>query len=186
MKGSVPWSFYIRFFTGPGTFATAMMFLFITLAQLARVFSDWWLGEWSNNKFNLDQNTYIEIYAGISVVVGVLMYLKGKFFAQFIIKSSRVIQRRFIQTLLKTPLSWFDVTPTGRIMTRATKDQDDLDNSLAFNIQFATQSLFTLLSSLVLISIATPIYLIVAVISGFIYYRLIGLYMASSREIKRL
>ena len=109
------------------------------------------------------------------------MYLKGKFFAQFIISSSRVIQRKFIQTLLKTPLSWFDVTPTGRIMARATKDQDDLDNSLAFNVQFATQSLFTLLSSLVLISIATPISLVVAVISGFVYYKLLGLYMNSSR-----
>lgn len=181
MKGSVPWKFYVRFFTGPGGFITTMMFLFITLAQLARVFSDWWLGEWSSDKFDLDQNGYIEVYAGISVVVGILMYLKGKFFAKFIISSSRVIQRKFIQTLLKTPLSWFDVTPTGRIMARATKDQDDLDNSLAFNVQFATQSLFTLLSSLVLISVATPIYLIVAVISGFVYYKLIGLYMNSSR-----
>lgn len=109
------------------------------------------------------------------------MYLKGKFFAKFIISSSRVIQRKFIETLLRTPLSWFDVTPTGRIMTRATKDQDDLDSSLAFNVQFATQSLFTLLSSVVLISIATPIYLIVAVLSSLIYYKLIGLYMNSSR-----
>ncbi len=158
-----------------------MMFLFITLAQLARVFSDWWLGEWSNNKFDLGQNEYIEIYAGISVIVGILMYLKGKFFAKFIISSSRVIQRKFIETLLKTPLSWFDVTPTGRIMTRATKDQDDLDSSLAFNFQFATQSLFTLLSSIVLISVATPVYLIVAVLSGLIYYKLIGYYMNSSR-----
>lgn len=120
------------------------------------------------------------------MVVGILMYLKGKFFAKFIISSSAVIQRRFIQTLLKTPLSWFDVTPTGRILARATKDQDDLDNSLAFNVQFAVQSLFTLFSSMVLISVATPIYLIVAVISGFVYYKLIGLYMNSSREIKRL
>lgn len=115
------------------------------------------------------------------MVVGILMYLKGKFFAQFIVSTSRVIQRSLIQALLKTPLGWFDVTPTGRILARATKDQDDLDNSLAFNVQFATQSLFTLLSSLVLISIATPIYLIMAVISGFVYYKIIGMYMNSSR-----
>jgi ATP-binding cassette subfamily C (CFTR/MRP) protein 1 len=114
------------------------------------------------------------------------MFLKGKFFANFIISTSKVIQRKFIECLLHTPLSWFDVTPTGRIMTRATKDQDDLDNSLAFNVQFATQNLFTLFSSLILISIATPLYLIIAVISGFVYYKLIGLYLASSREIKRL
>lgn len=96
MKGSVPWRFYIRFFTGPGGFTTTMMFLFITLAQLARVFSDWWLGEWSGRKIDLNQDQYIGVYAGISVLVGVLMYLKGRFFAQFIIKSSRVVQRKFI------------------------------------------------------------------------------------------
>lgn len=87
---------------------------------------------------------------------------------------------------MHTPLSWFDVTPTGRILARTTKDQDDLDNSLSFNVQYAAQNLFALLSSIILISIATPIYLIVAVISGIIYYLLIGLYMKSSREIKRL
>ena len=114
-------------------------------------------------------------------MVGVLIYVKGLFFAKFIISSSRVIQRRLINSLLKTPLSWFDVTPTGRILARTTKDQDDLDNSLSFNLQFATQNLFILLSSVILVSIATPIYLVVAAISGLVYYYLIGLYMKSSR-----
>ena len=44
MKGSVPWRFYIRFFTGPGSFTAILMFMFILLAQMARVASDWWLG----------------------------------------------------------------------------------------------------------------------------------------------
>jgi ATP-binding cassette subfamily C (CFTR/MRP) protein 1 len=110
-----------------------------------------------------------------------LIYLKGIFFAKFIISTSRVIQKNLIDTLLKTPLSWFDVTPTGRIISRTTKDQDDLDTSLAFNIQFATQNLLIMLSSVVIISVATPLYLIVAAISGVVYYKLIGLYMNSSR-----
>ena len=109
------------------------------------------------------------------------MFIKGLFFAKWIISTSRVIQRSLIQALLKTPLSWFDVTPTGRILARTTKDQDDLDNSLSFNIQFATQNVFVLISSITLVSIATPIYLGVAAISGFIYYYLIGLYLKSSR-----
>ena len=83
--------------------------------------------------------------------------------------------------LLKSPLSWFDVTPTGRIITRTTKDQDDLDNNLAFNVQFATQNLLILFSSILIVSIATPLYLVVAAISGFVYYKLVGLYMNCSR-----
>lgn len=134
----------------------------------------------------MPSNTYIIIYAVVSVVVGILIYLKGLFFAKFIVATSRVIQRLLIQTLLKTPLSWFDVTPTGRIISRTTKDQDDLDSNLAFNVQFCTQNLLILFSSIVIISVATPIYLIVALLSGLAYYKLIGLYMNSSREIKRL
>lgn len=129
----------------------------------------------------MSSNTYIIVYACVSLVVGALIYLKGMFFARFIIASSRVIQRTLIDTLLKTPLSWFDVTPTGRIISRTTKDQDDLDSNLSFNVQFASQNLLVLFSSVVIISIATPLYLIVALLSGIGYYRLITLYMNSSR-----
>jgi ABC-type multidrug transport system fused ATPase/permease subunit len=186
LKGSVPWIFYYRFFTGPGGVKAILMFAFITMAQLSRVFSDWWLGEWGSDSLTMPSNTYIIVYAGISLLVGALIYLKGLFFARFIVATSRVIQRQLIQTLLKTPLSWFDVTPTGRIISRTTKDQDDLDSNLAFNVQFSTQNLLILFSSVVIISVATPLYLIVAVLSALAYYKLIGLYMNSSREIKRL
>ena len=186
MKGSVPWTFYYRFFTGPGGLKAVLMLSFITMAQLARVFSDWWLGEWGSDKLELGSNTYIIVYAGISVAVAILIYLKGYFFANFIVSSSRVIQRKLIQTLLKTPLSWFDVTPTGRIISRTTKDQDDLDNNLSFNVQFSTQNLLILFSTVIIIGIATPLYFIVAAISMLVYYKLISLYMNSSREIKRL
>lgn len=186
LKGSVPWVFYYRFFTGPGGIKAVLMFLFITMAQLSRVFSDWWLGEWGSDSLQMPSNTYIIVYACISLLVGALIYLKGLFFAKFIVATSRVIQRLLIQTLLRTPLSWFDVTPTGRIISRTTKDQDDLDSNLAFNVQFSTQNLLILFSSIVIISVATPLYLVVAVLSGLAYYKLIGLYMNSSREIKRL
>ena len=35
-----------------------------------------------------------------------------------------------MDTLLHSPKSWFDVTPTGRISTRITKDQNDIDGKL--------------------------------------------------------
>ena len=181
MKGSVPIKFYYRFFTGPGGIKAILMFIFVTLAQLSRVFSDWWLGEWGSNSLNLASNDYIIVYAGISVGVGMLIFLKGWFFASFIVASARVVQKRLIQALLHTPLSWFDVTPTGRIIARATKDQDDLDNNLSFNIQFSAQNLLVLFSSILIISIATPVYLAVAALSCLAYYKIVGLYMNSSR-----
>lgn len=117
----------------------------------------------------------------ITIFVGILLYVKGIFFAKFIVKTSQVIQRQLIKSLLRSPLSWFDVTPTGRILARTTKDQDDLDNSLAFNVQNTAQNIFVVISSVLLISIATPFYLIVAFISAIVYYKLVSMYMNSSR-----
>lgn len=39
--------------------------------------------------------------------------------------------------LLHTPMYWFDITPTGRIISRTTKDQDDIDSLLPFSLSVA-------------------------------------------------
>ena len=181
MKGSVSWRIYYRFFTGPGSFIAILMFLVTILSQVVRVGSDWWVGEWSIHKFNLDKYTYMWIFVVISLTVGILLYLKGIFFAKFINSTSRVIQKSLIKTLLHSPLSWFDVTPTGRILARTSRDQDDLDSKLSANIQLSSQNLFTVLASIVLISVATPIYLIVAAVTGLLYYKLVKMYLNTQR-----
>ena len=84
LKGSVPWAFYLRFFTGPGGLKAILMFIFITLAQLARVFSDWWLGEWGSHALDISSNTYIIVYSGISVAVAILIYLKDIKYVEFL------------------------------------------------------------------------------------------------------
>lgn len=86
-----------------------------------------------------------------------------------------------INSLLKTPLSWFDVTPTGRILARTIKDQYELDNTLPYNLQGSTQNLLVLASAIVLISMATPQYIIIAIISLAGYMKLMNMYLNSSR-----
>ena len=121
------------------------------------------------------------IFGVISAAVGILLIVKGLFFAKFINSSSRVIQRTLIKTLLHSPLSWFDVTPTGRILARTSKDQDELDSTLSTNIQQASQNLFNIIASIVLICVATPFYLVIAAITGIVYYKLVKMYMNTQR-----
>jgi hypothetical protein len=59
MKGSVPWSFYVRFFTGAGNVRAFLMFFFIILAQFSRIASDWWLGVWGRKGFDISNTCNI-------------------------------------------------------------------------------------------------------------------------------
>jgi ATP-binding cassette subfamily C (CFTR/MRP) protein 1 len=109
------------------------------------------------------------------------MFLRGLFFAKFIIRTSKFIHRKLINSLLKSPLSWFDVTPTGRILARTIKDQYEVDNTLPYNLQGSSQNLLVLFSAIILISIATPPYIFIAIISLYIYSKLMKKYLNASR-----
>jgi ABC-type multidrug transport system fused ATPase/permease subunit len=100
--------------------------------------------------------------------------------------TAQAIQKKLIGVLLHSPLSWFDVTPTGRIISRTTKDQDDLDSNLAFNFQFTIQNLLVAVCSMLVIGIATPWYFVIAAVTLAVYYFLIRYYMLTSVELKRL
>lgn len=157
------------------------LFLFILLCQLARIGNDWWIGQWTQSTQKEDQTYFLGYYILICFFVGSLMFLRGLFFAKFIIRTSKIIHRKLINSLLKSPLSWFDVTPTGRILARTIKDQYELDNTLPYNLQGSSQNLLVLASAIVLISLATPQYIIIAVISVFGYTKLMNMYLSSSR-----
>jgi ATP-binding cassette, subfamily C (CFTR/MRP), member 1 len=67
------------------------------------------------------------IFAALIVLVNLFFYIRGIIFNNFAIKSADSYNFNLLNVLLKTPMSWYDVTPSGRIISRITKDQDDID-----------------------------------------------------------
>jgi len=66
----------------------------------------------------------------------------------------------FSDTLLllrcRAPLSFFHVTPTGRIINRLTKDTSDVDKNLADFAAFFLRSCLQLTSTIILVGVTTP------------------------------
>jgi ABC-type multidrug transport system fused ATPase/permease subunit len=81
---------------------------------------------------------------------------------------------------------FFDTNPLGRIMNRFSKDIDSLDNSIPHLLRRYLIALSDTISILVVIAIATPIFVAFIIPIGVIYYALQKFYISTFRQLKRL
>ncbi|KYN40568.1 Multidrug resistance-associated protein 1 [Trachymyrmex septentrionalis] len=91
-----------------------------------------------------------------------------------------------LRAVMRAPLTFFDTTPIGRIISRFAKDVDVLDTSLPPQISDTIYCLFEVIATLFVISYSTPIFVVVILPIGAIYYFIQRFYVATSRQLKRL
>nr|CAD2182781.1 unnamed protein product [Meloidogyne enterolobii] len=72
------------------------------------------------------------------------------------IKASRKLHQTMLKSVLRSPMSWFDITPLGRIMNRFGKDVDSLDSEIPRSFTSFLRTLLASAETLAMISYATP------------------------------
>ncbi|ETN58312.1 multidrug resistance-associated protein 14 [Anopheles darlingi] len=101
-------------------------------------------------------------------------------------RAARQLHAALLQAVLRLPLAFFDITPTGRVLGRFSKDVDILDNTLPITVSELNYCFFEVVATLVVICISTPIFASVIVPIGILYYAVQRFYVATSRQLKRL
>ncbi|XP_034696556.1 ABC transporter C family member 8-like isoform X5 [Vitis riparia] len=128
----------------------------------------------------------IGVYAGLSTLSTGFIYLRSFFGARLGLKASKAFFAGFTNSIFKAPMLFFDSTPVGRILTRASSDLSVLDFDIPFSIIFVVASGLELLSIIgVTASITWPV-LIVAIFAIVAVYYVQGYYLASARELIRI
>ncbi|EAS02140.2 ABC transporter C family protein (macronuclear) [Tetrahymena thermophila SB210] len=183
---SIPASVYKRYVISGGKCATFNMFMSFLLSQAFKIISDWWIGQWSGNQYQQTNLFYMIIYFIFGFLQAIFIYLRGYTFSLFTTNSSNVFQSRLLNRLLHTPQWWYDVTPIGKIIARTTKDQDDLDSTLPWNMKFALTNIFQLVTVIVTIGIIFPHFIALGAICFYVYFIIIKFYLITSREIKKI
>ncbi|KAI3927981.1 hypothetical protein MKW98_023582 [Papaver atlanticum] len=168
-----------------GVVAVVLMYLFWQFSLMA---GDYWLAfETSEDRAaSFDPTFFIEIY-GIIAVVSCFLVMIRAFGVMFIgLKTAQLFFIKIIRSISRAPMSFFDTTPSGRVLSRASSDQTTVDLLLPFFVSMTVTMYFTLLSILfVICQVAWPtIFLLIPLIWFNIWYR--RYYLASSRELTRL
>ncbi|KAM4772481.1 ATP-binding cassette sub-family C member 10 [Rhinophrynus dorsalis] len=129
---------------------------------------------------------YLSVYGGIAAANSIFTALRALLFALGTVRAATVIHRRLLGRILRATVTFFDVTPIGRIINRFSSDLYCVDDSLPFILNIFLANVFGLLGMLVMISYGLPWILPVLLPLGLLYYHIQRFYRYTSRELKRL
>lgn len=59
---------------------------------------------------------------GVAGVASLLIFFRGVLFGVYTLRLANILQVKLLRVILKSPMWWFDVTPSGRIVARVTED----------------------------------------------------------------
>ena len=77
--------------------------------------------------------------------------------------ASRGLHKHLLSNILRSPMSFFDTTPLGRILNRFSKDIDTVDEMLPRSFSDFISTFYTVIATVIVICIATPTFLIIVV-----------------------
>ncbi|XP_077085064.1 ATP-binding cassette sub-family C member 12 isoform X2 [Siphateles boraxobius] len=204
LEGSVTRRTYHQYCKAAGGYILlAVVILVFILLVGSTAFSNWWLSYWleqgsgnsssSNltaNSGNISENPDLPFYQmiyGIIIVAMVLLSIaKGYTFTKVTLRASSKLHDTMFKRILGSPMSFFDTTPTGRLVNRFSKDQDEVDAVLPFNMENFLQFCLIVTFTILIICVVFPYLLIAVVVLGIIFATILYVFQRSIRQMKRM
>ena len=86
------------------------------------------------------------------------------------VKAAGTLHAAMLSNIMRSPMSFFDTTPSGRIVNRFSSDVAVVDNNLPQTLRMAMTQILSVLSTFFVISYSTPIFLVIILPLGILYY----------------
>lgn len=140
----------------------------------------------SSNNIDNDVSFYLTVYGGLAAANSVFTLFRAFLYAYGGILAATVIHKRLLAKVLEAPITFFDITPIGRIVNRFSSDVYTIDDSLPFILNILLAQLFGVLGTIAVTCYGLPWFALALVPLGIIYYFIQRYYRRTSRELKRL
>uniref|UniRef100_A0A7N6BHJ0 ATP-binding cassette, sub-family C (CFTR/MRP), member 12 n=1 Tax=Anabas testudineus TaxID=64144 RepID=A0A7N6BHJ0_ANATE len=188
-EGSVSWRVYHQYCQAAGGyFVVFLTILNIVLMIGSTAFSSWWLSFWlgqgdgecyrtfrsanatTSNQGDISQNPHLHFYQmvyGVMVLVMVVLaILKCFIYTHVTLNAACKFHDTMFRKVIASPMSFFDTTPTGRILNRFAKDQEEVDTVLPLHMDPFLQFCLLVAFTIIIISSVFPYMLIAVLVMG--------------------
>ncbi|KAF9080450.1 hypothetical protein BGX23_002132 [Mortierella sp. AD031] len=188
VNGGVSWHMFMVYAKAASYTNIILVIVLYILVEVAQVGTSFWLRYWSDaagqEKYSVVQ--FLVIYAAFTLAyMGfniVLFYVANVLAA---VKGAKHMHDRLLNNLLRQPMSFFDVTPVGRIINRFSTDVDAIDESIIWNLIDVVYCLVAIGGTLVVISVSTPHFLWAVPFLTLCYLYIQSYFIESSQALKR-
>ena len=120
---------------------------------------------------------FLGIYAALGFSQALFVLLAAFALAVGGIFASKKLHDAMMKSVMRSPMSFFDTTPLGRILNRFSKDVYTIDETIPRSLRLFIITISSVISTIIVILIATPIFVVVIVPLGFLYAFVQVLYM---------
>jgi ATP-binding cassette subfamily C (CFTR/MRP) protein 1 len=196
-EGSVAGSAYVNYARAGGFCAFITMFLVQALGRASEIGASFWLAYWAESAIgasmagtNLeDEKTaeFLNIYALLGMVSVFGLTIRSILMATHRLHASRSLHKNLLTRILRAPVSFFDVTPTGRILARFAADMDKIDLDLTQSIGQGMGTIFSVVGAIGAIVAGTKgTFLIALMPMSYFYYLIQKWFRRTSTELQRV
>lgn len=171
-----------------GWWGVLAVLFFSVVWQGTLMSSDYWLAYETSedNATSFSPSLFISVYAILAVVAFFWILIRSILVSYMGLKTSQIFFGQILRSILHAPMSFFDTTPSGRILTRASTDQTNVDILIPFFMSITLAMYITLVSIIIITcQYAWPTIILVIPLAWLnVWYR--GYYLTTSRELTRL
>uniref|UniRef100_A0A914W5V4 Uncharacterized protein n=1 Tax=Plectus sambesii TaxID=2011161 RepID=A0A914W5V4_9BILA len=193
--GTVAWTVYGMYVRAAGLITIAVNMACLILGHGGfEIGGSFWLADWSEDAdaqtrnatvpFSIQQR--IGIYGAFGMGQALFFGASTLCVAIGSYRASRKLHDALVHTVMRSPMSFFDTTPLGRIINRFSKDMENVDDHLPYDMQRSISLLNDMFISLLIISISTPALIIGVILVAALYMIIYRYYMRVSRQANRL
>ena len=196
-EGSVSFAAYNYYIQSGGYF---VFFLLISVTCAAKGFdigSQFYLAYWNAKSRDAEEDhdelsskenlQYLEFYAMLLMLGVASFVVRSLAGAAHRLSAAYIIHRDILNNILRAPVSFFDITPIGRILNRFSSDMATVDFEIGATIIQYLNCVVSVAASVTAISVSTKgIFLILLIPLMFLFYTWKNYFLKSNTELKRL
>ncbi|KAJ8333700.1 hypothetical protein SKAU_G00410190 [Synaphobranchus kaupii] len=203
-EGSVTWRTYHRYCKAAGGYIMAFLIALVFIVNAGTTtFSCWWLSHWLNQGIgqgncsnctadsnNISENPELHFYQlvyGLTIAAMIVVgAIKWYAFTKVSLHASSTLHDNMLKQILRSPMSFFDTTPTGRTISRFSTNLEETDYFLPQVMSSLLEAYLDVFCQIISITVVFPLFLIAVPVLAVIFTAVIHVFQRGIRHFKRM